>query len=231
MPIDPTRETWKPGMSWENALEDIDYIRGLGKEMGGAERIARQHQGGRFTIRERLDKMLDPGSFMEYGPMIGAAEYDENGNLIEFAPGAYVMGLGEINGRPVAIGGDDFTISGGSPHTVRKHSFYFIQPLASQYGSPYIQLVEGVGHSAKADEAAGHMGLPDGSLWWKGIELLKKVPVAAGIMGSVAGAPAAFALLSHFTVMVKDQSQIFPSGPPVVKRAIGETLNKEELGG
>ena len=126
MPIDPTRETWKPGMPWESALEDIDYIRGLGKEMGGAERIARQHQGGRFTIRERLDKMLDPGSFMEYGPMIGAAEYDENGNLIEFAPGAYVMGLGEINGRPVAIGGDDFTISGGSPHNVRKHSSHFI---------------------------------------------------------------------------------------------------------
>ena len=231
MPIDPTRETWKPGMPWQNALDDIEYIRGLGKEMGGQERIKRQHQGGRYTIRERLDRMLDPGSFMEYGPMIGAAEYDENGNLIEFSPGAYVMGLGEIDGRPVAIGGDDFTISGGSPHNVRKHPSHFMQPLASQYGIPYIQLVEGVGHSAKADEAAGHMGLPDGSLWWRGIELLKKVPVAAGIMGSVAGAPAAFALMSHFTVMVKNQSQIFPSGPPVVRRAIGETLNKEELGG
>ena len=229
MPIDPKRETWKPGMPWEKALEDIEYITGLGREMGGAERIERQHKGGRYTVRERVDKILDSGSFVEYGPMIGAAEYDDEGNLIEFSPGAYVMGLGEIDGRPVAIGGDDFTISGGSPHNVRKHPTDFMQPLASQYGIPYIQLVEGVGHSAKSDEAKGHMGLPDGGLWWRGIELLKKVPVAAGIMGSVAGAPAAFALMSHFTVMVKEQSQIFPSGPPVVKRAIGEDLDKEEL--
>ena len=75
------------------------------------------------------------------------------------------------------------------------------------------------------------MGLPGGDLWWKGVELMRRVPVAAGIMGSVAGAPAAFALMSHFTVMVKDQSQIFPSGPPVVRRAIGEQMDKEELGG
>ena len=75
------------------------------------------------------------------------------------------------------------------------------------------------------------MALPGGQTWWRHIQLLNKVPVAAGIMGSVAGAPAAFALLSHFTVMIKGQSQIFPSGPPVVRRAIGETFNKEELGG
>lgn len=231
MPIDPNRETWKPGMPWEKALEDIEYITGLGRELGGAERVERQHRGGRYTIRERLDKMVDKGSFVEYGPMIGAAEYDENGNLIEFTPGAYVMGLGEINGRPVAIGGDDFTISGGSPHNVSKSPSDFMAPLASQYGIPYIQLVEGVGHSAKSDETAGHMGLPAGANYWRYIELLKKVPVAAGIMGSVAGAPAAYALMSHFTVMIKEQSQIFPSGPPVVKRAIGEDLNKEELGG
>ena len=116
--------------------------------------------------------MVDPGSFLEAGPMVGAAEFDDEGNLIEFTPGAYVMGLAEIDGRPVAIGGDDFTISGGSPHNVRKHSRQFTQPLATQYGIPYIQLVEGVGHSAKADEASGHMGLPGGDLWWKGVELL-----------------------------------------------------------
>ncbi|MCH7653635.1 MAG: propionyl-CoA carboxylase, partial [Chloroflexi bacterium] len=231
MPIDPNRETWKPGMSWEEAIEDIEYIRRLGQEMGGSERVERQHSGGRYTIRERIQKMVDEGSFVEAGPLVGAAEYDENGNLCEFTPGAYVMGLAEIDGRPVAIGGDDFTISGGSPHNVRKHSRQFTQPLAIQYGIPYVQLVEGVGHSSKADEAAGHMGLPQGDLWWEAVELLRRVPVAAGIMGSVAGAPAAFALMSHFTVMVKGQSQIFPSGPPVVRRAIGETLDKEALGG
>ena len=231
MPIDPKRESWKPGMPWEKALKDIDYVKDLAKELGGPERVARQHSGGRYTVRERIDLMLDPGSFVEAGPIVGGAEFDEDGNLREFTPGAYVMGLGEINGRPVAIGGDDFTISGGSPHNVSKGSRQFTMPLSIQYGIPYIQLVEGVGHSTKSDEAAGHMGLPGGGQWWQHVELMKKVPVAAGIMGSVAGAPAAYALMSHFTVMVKNQSQIFPSGPPVVKRAIGEDLDKEELGG
>ena len=78
------------------------------------------------------------------------------------------MGLAEIDGRPVAIGGDDFTISGGSPHDVHKRPHDFIHPLAMQYGMPLVQLVEGVGHSSKADEAAGHMGLPSGDLWWQG---------------------------------------------------------------
>ena len=163
--------------------------------------------------------------------MVGAAEFDEKGNLIEFSPGGYVMGLGEIDGRPVAIGGDDFTISGGSPHNVHKVPADFVQPLAVQYGIPYVQLIEGVGHSSKSDEASGHMGLPNGGMWWRNIEVLRQVPCAAGIMGAVAGWPAAHALLSHFTVMVKGQSQIFPSGPPVVRRAIGEQLDKEELGG
>ena len=231
MPIDPNRETWKPGMGWEQAVDDMGYIRGLAQELGGPERIKRQHSGGRNTVRERIDKMVDPGSFMEAGPRVGAGEYDEDGNLTEFTPGAYIMGLAEIDGRPVAIGGDDFTISGGSPHNVHKNSRQFTQPMAIQYGLPYIQLVEGVGHSSKSDEAAGHMGLPSGEQWWQHMELLRRVPVAAGIMGSVAGAPAAYALMSHFTVMIKGQSQIFPSGPPVVRRAIGETLDKEELGG
>ena len=231
MPIDPNRETWKPGMGWEQAVDDMGYIRGLAQELGGPERIKRQHSGGRNTVRERIDKMVDPGSFMEAGPLGGAVEYDEDGNLTEFTPGAYIMGLAEIDGRPVAIGGDDFTISGGSPHNVHKNSRQFTQPMAIQYGLPYIQLVEGVGHSSKSDEAAGHMGLPSGEQWWQHMELLRRVPVAAGIMGSVAGAPAAYALMSHFTVMIKGQSQIFPSGPPVVRRAIGETLDKEELGG
>jgi acetyl-CoA carboxylase carboxyltransferase component len=231
MPIDPNRETWKPGMPWEPAIDDMAYIRGLAQELGGPERVERQHSGGRYTVRERIDKMVDSGSFFEAGPLVGAVEYDEDGNLSEFTPGAYVMGLAEIDGRPIAIGGDDFTISGGSPHNVHKNSRQFTQPLAISYGIPYVQLVEGVGHSSKSDEAAGHMGLPSGEQWWQQMELMRRVPVASGIMGSVAGAPAAYALMSHFTVMIKGQSQIFPSGPPVVRRAIGETLNKEELGG
>ena len=231
MPIDPSRESWKPGMAWEQAVSDIAYVRALAAEMGGAERIERQHAGGRYTVRERIDRLVDAGSFIEAGPMVGAADYDEAGNLRSFTPGGYVMGLAEIDGRPIAVGGDDFTISGGSPHDVHKRPHDFIHPLALQYGIPLVHLVEGVGHSSKSDEASGHMGLPAGDLWWQLTELLANVPVASAIMGSVAGWPAGLALMAHFTVMVKGRSQIFPSGPPVVRRAIGETLDKESLGG
>ena len=231
MPVDQTRESWKPGQDWLGAIEEINYIKELGREMGGEYGVARQHRGGRYTIRERIDKFLDPDSFFEAGPLVGGYEYDENGDLREFTPGAFVMGMGQIDGRNIVIGGDDFTISGGSPHNVSKGASQFATPLAAQYGLPYVQLIEGVGHSAKRDEEEGRMALPGGRTWWRHINLLNKVPVASGIMGSVAGAPAAFALLSHFTVMIKGQSQIFPSGPPVVRRAIGETFNKEELGG
>ncbi|MFN0027355.1 MAG: acyl-CoA carboxylase subunit beta [Acidimicrobiales bacterium] len=231
MPVDPHRESWKPGMAWQQAVDDINYVRGLAAEMGGPERIARQHAGGRYTVRERIQKLADPGSFTEAMPLVGAAEYDADGNLRAFTPGGYVMGVGDIDGRPVAIGGDDFTISGGSPHDVHKRPHDFVYPLALQYGIPLVHLVEGVGHSSKSDEASGHMGLPSGDLWWQLTQLLATVPVASAILGSVAGWPAAVALMSHFTVMVKGQSQIFPSGPPVVRRAIGETLDKEALGG
>jgi len=231
MTVNPNRESWKPGMPFEYAVEEIDYIKGIAHEMGGPERVERQHAGGRYTVRERIDKFLDPGSFIEAGPLVGLADYDGEGNLRDFLPGAYVMGLGEVDGRPIAIGGDDFTISGGSPAGVHKGSSQFTAPLALQYGIPYVLFIEGVGHSSKSDEAAGHMPLPSGGLWYESIRLLSRVPVAAGIMGSVAGVPAAYALMSHFTVMIKGQSQIFPSGPPVVKRAIGETTDKEGLGG
>lgn len=231
MPLDLERESWKPGMPWERAVEDIDYLRGLAEEMGGPERIERQHAGGRYTIRERIGKFVDPGSFFEAGPLVGAAEYDEDGNLRAFNPGGYVMGLGEIDGRPIAIGGHDFTRSGGSPHDVHKGAAQFAMPLASQYGIPYVQLMEGAGHSARSDEARQHMGLSTGEGYWRLAEVLRTVPVATGIMGSTAGAPAAHAMMTHFSVMVKGQSQIFPSGPTVVRRSLGEQLTKEDLGG
>ncbi|MDP6605244.1 MAG: carboxyl transferase domain-containing protein, partial [Dehalococcoidia bacterium] len=106
MPADQTHESWKPGMGFDVAVDEIAYIRSLAEEMGGEERVKRQHDGGRYTIRERVDKILDPGSFIEAGPLVGAAEYDGDGNLRDFTPGAFVMGLGEVDGRPVAIGGD-----------------------------------------------------------------------------------------------------------------------------
>ncbi len=231
MPADPHHDSWKPGESWEKALDELEYIRGLAREMGGLDRIARFHEKGKYTARERMERLADPGTFQEAGLLVGATDYDANGNLTDFKPGAYVMGLAEINGRPVAIGGDDFTISGGSPHDVHKGPRQYTQPLSLTYGIPYVALIEGVGHSSKSDEHSGRMALPQGDGWWQLAELMRNVPVAAGFMGACAGLPAASGCMSHFNCMVKEQSQVFPSGPPVVERAIGEKIHKDDLGG
>ena len=95
MPVDQSRESWKPGMDFDVAVDEIAYVRSLAAELGGEERVKRQHDGGRYTIRERVEKLLDPGSFIEAGPLVGAAEYVD-GNLREFIPGSYVLGLGEV---------------------------------------------------------------------------------------------------------------------------------------
>ena len=231
MPADPHHDSWKPGEPWEKALDELEYIRGLAREMGGLDRIARFHEKGKYTARERMERLADPGTFLEAGPLVGATEYAADGNLTSFKPGAYVMGLAEINGRPVAIGGDDSTISGGSPHDVHKGPWQYTQPLSLTYGIPYVALIEGVGHSSKADEHSGRMALSQGDHWWRLAELMRNVPVAAGFMGACAGLPAAAGCVSHFNCMVKDQAQVFPSGPPVVERAIGERIHKNDLGG
>ena len=68
-------------MGWAKAVEDIEYVKGLADEMGGPERVQRQHDGGRYTVRERMEKFCDPGSFLEMGHLVGAAEYDADGNF------------------------------------------------------------------------------------------------------------------------------------------------------
>jgi acetyl-CoA carboxylase carboxyltransferase component len=102
-------------MSWKPEIEKIAARRALALEMGGADAVAKQHERGRLTIRERIDGLVDDASFREQGPLAGHAELDENGELVSFTPGNYILGLARIDGRPCAVGGEDFTQRGGSP--------------------------------------------------------------------------------------------------------------------
>jgi acetyl-CoA carboxylase carboxyltransferase component len=224
-------ETWKPGMPWEVAIKELEGRRRLAQGMGGPERVARQHAGGKLTIRERVTALADPGTFFEMGTIVGEAVYDEDGNITAMQPGAFVHGLAEIGGRPAAIGGEDFTISGGSPVGVRKGSAQFMHPMALQYGIPQVYLADGAGATAKGYEAEGRTMLPDGRMWWDDLKLLRRVPVVSAVLGAAAGHVAGRALLCHFSVMTKGTGQIFAAGPPVVERALGEKLTKDELGG
>ncbi|HJN93487.1 MAG TPA: carboxyl transferase domain-containing protein [Dehalococcoidia bacterium] len=215
---------------WSAELQEIERRRELGKKMGGPEKIARQHEFHKLTIRERIDGFLDTGSFQEIGVMAGSGVY-ENGELTDFNPAAFVTGLGSVDGRLVAVGGEDFTLSGGSGGGGHKGPSTFMQPFAKEYRIPLVQFADGAGASAKTYEDEGRMMLPDGNMWTPDVELLGMVPVVSAVVGSAAGHVAGRAALCHFSVMTKGSGQIFAAGPPVVKRALGEDVTKDELGG
>jgi acetyl-CoA carboxylase carboxyltransferase component len=101
-------------VSWEDELAQLEARKALAREMGGAEKVARQHEFGKLTIRERIDRMADPGSFHELGMLAGVARYDGDGKLVSFTPSNFVFGTASIDGRPVMLSGDDFTVRGGS---------------------------------------------------------------------------------------------------------------------
>ena len=231
MPIDSWRESWKPGMDWDQAVDDILYIRQLAGETGRPRTDPTPAQGWP-PDDPRADRAVRRPGQLHRGPAPRRRHRVRRERQ-----------SGVVHPWWVCDGhGGDWRATdrhrGRRLHHLRREPAQrpqapsCIHPAATlQYGIPYVQFVEGVGHSSKADETGGRMVMGTGDQWWPLVELLRTVPVAAGIMGSVAGAPAAYALLSHFTVMVKGQSQIFPSGTPVVRRATGETHDKETLGG
>ena len=96
-------------MSWKPEADEIQRRRELALELGGSEAIEKQHARGRLTIRERIDGLLDAGSFHEQGPQSGYGERDESGKLVAFTPANYVLGFGKLDGRPCVVGGEDFT--------------------------------------------------------------------------------------------------------------------------
>lgn len=229
--------TWKPGMEWETAIEELRLRKEAVQRLGGKERIDRQHGEGKQTIRERIEQLADPGSFFEVGSIMGISQYDENGDIIGMTPAAYVTGLAELDGRLVTIGGEDFTIQGGSPAGIHKDETFFMHPMSLQYGIPCVQLKDGAGANvaanAKSDDSGsgGRITFPDGSFWQSDVQVLKQVPVVSAIMGPTAGHVAGRAMFCHFSVMVKGTGQVFPSGPPVVERALGTAVHKNDLGG
>jgi len=100
-------------LSWDKELDEVARRRELAHRMGGREKVERQHASGKLTVRERIDRLLDSGSFREVGTLAGAAQY-EGTQLVDFVPANQVAGHGTIDARPVAVVGDDFTVRGGA---------------------------------------------------------------------------------------------------------------------
>lgn len=219
-------------MTWQEELDEIRRRTELAKQMGGPENIKRQHDGGKLTVRERIDRLLDPDSFHEYGALAGSTRY-ENGKLVEFRPANFVLGTGRIAGRRVVVGGDDFTVRGGASDAAIHSKQIWGELLAHEHRMPIVRLVDGSGGggSVRSMEKVKATYIPANPGFDVLVKVMAEVPVVAGCMGSVAGLGAARVAASHFSVMVRGSSQLFVAGPPVVKFGVGEDLTKEELGG
>lgn len=220
-------------MSWEAEVEELTQRRAFADALGGPEMVARQHSAGRLTVRERVSRVVDPGSFQEVGRLTGSGSY-EHGDLKSVTPAPYVMGLAKIAGRDVAIGGEDFTVRGGTSWGSERRKGGqggFVEDLAFNYRIPLVNLIDGSGGSVTSAGRRGYSVLPGVHGFEQSVALLGQVPVVSAVLGTAAGGPAGRAILSHMTVMVKDTSQIFAAGPPVVKRSLGQDIAKEDLGG
>jgi acetyl-CoA carboxylase carboxyltransferase component len=223
-------------MSWQSELDELRAREKLAREMGGADKVKRQHQGGRLTVRERIDALVDSGTFHEVGAIAGRASYDAQGNLTGLVPANCIFGRAQIDGRPVVVCGDDFTVRGGSADATIKEKTVMAEQMANEFRLPIVRIIEGSGGggSVKTIETTGRANLPGRVGGTQGYYLatinLGTVPVVALGLGSVAGLGAARLAASHYSVMTKTTSAMFVAGPPVVEH-IGQKLSKQELGG
>jgi acetyl-CoA carboxylase carboxyltransferase component len=218
-------------LSWQKELDDVTKRRALALRMGGPDKVARQHASGKLTVRERIDRLLDAGSFREVGTIAGAARYDA-GELVDFVPANQVSGHGTIDARPVAVVGDDFTVRGGAADASVYEKLLYPERLAHDLRMPIVRLVDGTGGggSVRTLESKGFTYVPALPGWHILDGNLARVPVVGLALGSVAGLGAARVAASHYALIVRETAQIFAAGPPVVAHA-GQTVTKEELGG
>ena len=222
-------------MSWQAELDELRRREALAREMGGPDKVKRQHDGGRLTVRERVEALVDRGSFHEVGAIAGRAEYDAAGELESFTPSNCVMGRALVDGRPVVVVGDDFTVRGGSADATIRDKPIMAERMAGELRLPIIRMIEGSGGggSVKTIETTGRANLPGGvggtQLYYQTTANMGLVPVVTLGLGSVAGLGAARLAAAHYSLMTKS-SAMFVAGPPVVAR-LGETLEKRELGG
>src|SRR5258708_39139192 len=180
-------------MNWKPELDDLARREAFAREMGGVDKVKRQRDQGRLTVRERIDRLVDDKSFHEVGAVSGSAEYDERGELRNLTPANCVFGRGRIDGRTVVVVGDDFTVRGGSADASISTKPLMAEEMAHDLRLPIIRIIEGSGGggSVKTLQTQGAADLPGGiggtRSDWDTTANLARVPVVGLRRGLVAG--------------------------------------------
>jgi acetyl-CoA carboxylase carboxyltransferase component len=214
--------------NWQPLLEDLARRKATALEMGGADRVQRQRDLGKLPVRERLEMLVDPGTFVEYGQLADHMDpgYASKGS---FAADGCITGIGDIDGRRVAIVAYDFTVMAGSMGAVNEQKVTRLRELVLRQRIPVVWLLDSAG--ARVGSSTGSTFAGAGALFREQVTLSGVVPQVAALMGHCAAGTAYIPALTDFIVMVKGISSMALAGRHLVKAATGEDVTEEEMGG
>ena len=209
-------------------LDEMGRLYAATRAGGGEERVAKQHAAGKLTARERIDALLDPGSFQELDALVVHRSRDFGTDKRRIPGDGVVTGHGRVDGRPVFLFAQDFTVFGGSLSETFAEKICKVMDLAMKVGAPLIGLNDSGG--ARIQEGVVSLaGYAD--IFLRNTLASGVVPQISAIMGPCAGGAVYSPAITDFTVMVQDTSYMFITGPDVIREVTHQEVTKEELGG
>jgi propionyl-CoA carboxylase beta chain len=215
-------------MAVDERVEELRRRKAQAREGGGAERVAQQHGKGKLTARERVDLLLDAGSFVETDAFVEHRATDFGMDKKRVAGDGVVTGYGTIDGRTVCVFSQDFTVFGGSLGEMHANKIVKIMDLAMKIGAPVIGLNDSGG--ARIQEGVISLG-GYAEIFFRNVLASGVVPQISAILGPCAGGAVYSPAMTDFTIMAKGTSYMFITGPEVIKTVTGEDVTFEQLGG
>jgi len=215
-------------MSKQEKFNRLQEMRTLAQAGGGAERVKKQHDSGKLTARERVNILLDKDTFEEIGAFVQHRSNDFGLDKQQFPGDGVVTGFGKIDGRPVYVYSQDFTVLGGSLSETHAEKICKIMDLAVKNGVPVIGLNDSGG--ARIQEGVVSLG-GYAEVFWRNSMASGVIPQLSAVMGPCAGGAVYSPAITDFIFMVQDTSFMFVTGPNVVKTVTHEEVSSEDLGG
>ncbi len=215
-------------MSFESKIKQLEEKHRLAELGGGQERIDKQHKAGRLTARERINLLLDPGTFVEIDKFVTHTATDFGMDKNKILGDGVVTGYGKIDGRLMYVFAQDFTVFGGSLSRANANKIIKIMDLAMKMGAPVIGLNDSGG--ARIQEGVESLaGYAD--IFYRNVRSSGVIPQISAVLGPCAGGAVYSPAITDFILMVKETSYMFVTGPDVIKTVTHEEVTKEELGG
>src|SRR3954464_13173762 len=215
-------------LTYQDRLKELADRERRAEEGGGQERVAKQHAAGKLTARERVELLLDPGSFNELDKFVTHRCTDFEMDKQKFLGDGVVTGFGTVGGRVVYLFSQDFTVFGGSLSGAHASKICKVMDLALKTGSPIIGLNDSGG--ARIQEGVESLG-GYAEIFWRNVQASGVIPQISVVMGPCAGGAVYSPAMTDYIFMVENTSYMFVTGPDVIKTVTHEEVTKEALGG